>query len=422
MKINKKMINNYPVYIYNTKMYSSIHLVFMFELPFTRKDIFICDLLEEYMIYANEKYPTREAIGDKRMELYSMDCGVSNFIRGEKQFVRVSFGFYDPELVQNDYIKDALKFASDIVFRPNFKDGHLDKKALARVKQDLINSMGEDLMSTGGKSNRSFIKMMFPDTYRTRDMIESKEEYIELLDSITDEEIIKMHKNLIDNSMIGAVLMGNIHPEYYDFIGEAFKFKTCKKIDRRFKDKLKISSKTPFETVVEDSDVKDSMVRVVYECPAKNLKKKLVYSVISRMLSGSGMIIHKVLRDEMNIVYSAGSDYNMRQDYMVLGAKLDKANVDKALEGFEIALKRLEDKNLIKALLSKIKEEDALFLYCFDENKYNNYDELFDRAFKLTSTDRKKIKVTTTIEEDDVMEALKEMKKVKIHFYKGTRE
>lgn len=422
MRIEKKLINDCDVYVYNTKKYSSIHLTFLFQMPFTRENIFKCDLLEEYMLYTNKMYKNRDALGDKRMELYSMDFGLSNHIRGEFQFTKINFAFYDPELVKDDYLEDALKFVRELLFCPNFEDGKLDAKIKEQVITNLLGSMGDDLVSARGKRSRSFLKALYPNTYKTRDMIESKEEYEKILRSFTDSDIIDMYNRLVHESLVGAVLMGNIKPNYYRYLEKVFKFKKHGVLNRKFKDKIKINTKTPFKTVYEDETIKDSNLSVVYSCPSRSFRERMVYSVISRMLSSSGMIIHKTLRDEMNLVYGAGTSYNARLDYMVLGANLDYKNEEAAMEGFSIALKKLEDKDTVSKLLVKIKDEDSDYLYCFDENKFNNYGELFDRAFKLDASELKKLKVVKTIETDEVIAALKNMKIVKIHFYKGVKE
>lgn len=422
MKIIKKKINGIDISVYKTKKYSTIHMKLLFELPYTRENIFKLDLLQEYMLFGNNKYKTREEIGLRRMELYSLDYSLSNFFRGEKLFSEVNFGFYDPELVRDDYMKEALEFVGDLLFNVNFEDGKLDKDALNKAKSMLISAMGDDLASARGAEKRSFIKQLYPDTYKTRDLIESKSEYEELLNSFTDRDIIEMYETSIHHSLVGIVIMGNIKDEYYDYIGEYLKFKETTILDKNFKEKLKISEKTPYYKEVKDPTTRDSVLKVVLEAPSRNFKEKMVYRTIARMLGGTGLLIYKILRDEKGIVYSAGVSYKSRMGYFLLYANLDAKNKDKALEGFEEAIGRLKNKKTIEELLKKIKLENEEALYVYDESKWNLYGELVDKTFKLAVPDKRRYKMMEKVTADECLEALEKLKIVKVHFYEGVRE
>lgn len=422
MKITKKNINGYDLFIYNTKRYSSIHLKFLFELPYTRDDIFKCDILEEYMVNTNAKYKTRKSMGERLMELYSMGCRISNYNRGVKLFVEVNFSFYDPELVKDDYLKEALTFAGDMIFEPNFKNEKLDKEELERIKIDFVSSIGEGLLNPKKRASRSFTEAMFPNTFATYDIVKSKKEFEDIINSYNDKDLIDIYHRLIDESLVGATLMGNIKDEYIEYIEEIFKFKSVQKIDRRFKEKLKIDATSGLESIECDATVKDSILRAVYASPSKSLKERVIYSAITRMLSSTGRIIYKILRDEENIVYSAGASYVSRQDYILLYAHLDKKNKDIALDGFERAFEKLKDRDTVRELLKRIKEEDEEFLYVYEENKNNPHDELYDRAFKLRIPDKKWCKIMKEVTEDDIENALEKIKLVKIHFYEGDKE
>lgn len=424
MRIKKLKINDYDVFVYNTKRYCSINMQFLFEMPFTRDNIYMCDLLEEYLIHSTKKYPTRKDISDERMRCYSMGLSTSNYYRGEKMFIEVNVDFYDPELVKEDYLKEAFEFLGEIFFNPNFKDGKLaNREELERSRDNLISGVGEDLADPKYKARRSFVDTLYPNTYKTIDKINSKAEFIELMNSYSDKDLIDMYKKIIDESFVGLVIMGNIKDEYLKYIEETFKFKNIRPLDKKFKERLKISKKTPFHTVVQDKDANDSILRVVYECPYRGLKGKIIYTFISKMLSGTGLIIHEVLRDELGIVYSAGSKHMTVQHVMVFQAFINSSNEQKAIDGFDEAINRLKNRELCEQLLKKIREEQELTLYIFDENKSNPFNELLDRAYRMNgATYKEVVKKSKEITVDDILEAIDKMKKVKIHFYEGVKK
>ncbi len=420
MKLEKIMINGYPMAVYKTKKFSTIHMLFLFENDFTRENIFKLDLLEEYMMYSVEKYKTRKEMGDKIASLYSPSFGFHNFIRGDKIFTKATFNLYDPDLVGEDYIKDALEFFGEVLFRPNFSDGHLDKEELSRSRTNLIEQVGEDFRNPRERSSMSFIKFLYPNSYKTRDMVDSKDEYADIMNAITDAELIDMHERLVEHSLVGALLMGNIKSEYIGYIKDIFKFKEVQQIDYDFNEKIKIL-KDPFYMEVDDIESLDSTLRAVYSAPYKTLKERVAYSVIIRMLLNSGSLMRKVIRDEMKLVYSCSAGFNRIQKNLTLLAFIDKENKDRTLEGFSKVLEMLKSRELVHELLEKTKEEVDMAIYIYDENKNNYLNEMFDIMFKLNITDRKYYQVIKSLTEDDILDAVSKLKLIKVHFYRGVK-
>lgn len=423
MRIKKKKINGYDVFIYNTKKYSTIHMRFLFELPYTRENIFKYDLLEEYMLHSTSKYKTRKEINDKRMELYSMNFGMNNYNKGVKMFTEVTFNFYDPKLVKDAYFKEALEFSKEILFHPNFDGGRLDEDELRRSKDNLITEVADGLCDYRQRARKDFLQVLFPNTYKTIDLITKKEDIVDILDSYSDEELIKAHEELVQHSLVGLIIMGNIEEEYLKYIEEIFKFKETKVLDKEYHEKLSICRTTPYYTKMVDEDYKESILRVLYKCPSRSLKDRLTYSLIARMFGSSGMLLHKILREEEHLVYMTSLAYNRKQDYMILLAYIDKENAIAAEEAMGEMLERLKDDDaLLDSLLTKIKEENELDMYVYDENKWNPFYELYDRAFDFDISTKRRIKIMSTITKEDVKIALNKMKKAKIHLYEGAKK
>jgi len=422
VSIKKLEINGYKVFVYKTKKYSTIHMRFLFETDYTRENIFLSDLLEEYMVNTNKKYKTTKDICDKCTELYSTNVNLINFNIGNKLFSSMIINVYDPELVRDNYLKSALEFARDILFYPNFENGKLDKKVLNVCKDSLISRVGASLLNYQTKASIDFEKNIYPDTYRTISILESKEEYEKLINRFEDQDFIDLHDNIFQRSIVGLVLVGNIKDEYLKYIEEFFKFKQTKELDENYQRKLKISNKTPFFTKKSDSECEESILRVLYSCPARGLKNQLIYGIISTMLGSTGMILHKVLREDLGIVYRSNVGHNKIQGTLTFTAYINKDNLEKAIKGIDDAISLLDDKKLLESLLKQVKEKSELYLYTFDENKRNVIEETIDLSFNFDISEKKQDKIIQSITSDDILKALKNIKKEKIHFYEGVKE
>ena len=422
MKIEKTKINGYDVYIHKTDKYSTIHVRFLFELPYTKENICKYDLLEEYQIHSCAKYKTRKELNERRMELYTMGYGLSNYNIGEKMFVDASFSFYDPELVGEDYLKSALELARDVLLYPNFENGKLDREELERCRTVLATDFEDNLLSFKGRTRAKFLKTFFPNTYKTVDIIDSIEEYNSIMRGFSDADLIAAHEELFQHNLVGVVIMGNIKEEYLDYIGEMFAFKNTKELDDDYKEMIELDTKEhKFEHFV-DEDYVESMVEAVYPYEATTEKERLIHYCIMRMIGGSGMLVHKVLRDEQGIVYSAGASYNKKLNYLILTAYIDAKNVEIALEGFEMVFARLKEGDTIEKLLAKIKEEVDLAEYIFDESKWNVFYELYDTAFNFELPEKERNDIIRSITVDDIVSHLDKLNERAVFFYEGGKK
>lgn len=422
MNIIKEKINGYDVFMYKTKKYTTINMKFLFQIPYTKENIYTCDILAEYMLHTSKKYKTRKDLSEKRMELYSMGFGINNYNIGEQLFIDVSYSFFDPVLVKDTYLKDALKFASTMLFEPNFEDGHLDEKELTRIKKNLITGIKDSLVNPRKKANRKIKRLSFDDTYIVRDYFTDEEEVEEFFNNIKEEDIIKMYSKIIGESLVGLIIMGNIKDEYLEYIKEFFKFKKTRLLNKDYKEALTVNDKTPLYNKEIDKNASESIVKCIYSCPKKNFKEECTYMMLIRMIGSVGALMHKVLREELKLVYMVGHKYNRKANYMLLTAYVDAVNYQKALDGFDLVFKRLEDEEECTKLLNLVKEEIELDNYTFDENKSYPFHELDNLAFGFDVSHRKKSKVMCSVTVEDIRKILKKIEKKKILFYEGAKK
>lgn len=422
MKIENKKINGYDVYYYETPKYSTINLKFIFELPYTKENIFKYDLLEEYMIHSSAKYKTRKDISDKRSELYSIQFGVNNYNVGEKMFTEVMVNIFDPELVGEDYLKEALEFVHDILFSPNFEGGALDKDEKERSIEYLRMRIQDGLMDFYQRSDKDLYRKLYKGTYLLIDDIKSIDEYDDLIASFTDADLIEAHKDLIDNRLVCLVVQGNLKSTFFDMLEQTFFFKNVASIDCDYKDRLTIPEDVDEFIHAVDEDYEESVIEAVYEVPVTDLKSRLVYGTISSMFGSSGLLLHKMLREELKIVYYAQSEFSRKRGTITFIAHIDRTNADTAIEGFTKVIEKLKDPVLIEDLLAKVKKGRELFVYTFDENKWNPFYEMRDVVLNFDESLETRMRVASSITVEDVLQGLDAMKRRVIHFYEGGKK
>ena len=421
MRIKKIPMNGYDAYLYKTNKYTTMHMTFLFELEYTKENIYKCDLLDEYLMGTNKKYKTRKEIYENIESNYAMGFSINNYTIGKKLFVEVRFTFCDPELVKDGYLTSALEFAKDLLYLPNFENGKLDKEVLNKCKNNMIGSMANRIADPKYKAFYDFWNLILPNTYMTIDKIKTKEEYESLLNSFKDENLIQMYHEILDKSFVGLTLIGNFKDKHLQKIRELFTFKTVKKFDRKFDTRLKIKTDKSFFKE-SDADMNESIIYAVYECKHCSAKKKYIYLVIDMILNSTGRVMHKVLRDELKIIYSSQSQFYSRAGFLLLKASIDKNSLNKCLEGFNKVIEMLKDEDYVEEKLISVKEKINMRDYISDENKWNVIGDLEDRVYEFNISRKRENRLINSLTAKEVVDEVKKLEKKLTFFYEGVKE
>jgi len=424
MKIKEVPMDGFNAYFYKTKKYSTIHINLFFEIKQSKQNIYLCDLLEEYMLCTSKNYKTEKELTDKSRELYTVSGGLFNHTVGNKIIVEMDFTFFDPKLVDDDYFKDALDFAYERIYNPNFTNGKLDKSVLKKVKNNLIGYTAEKIIHPQSKASSILWKTIAPNTFISYDIIETKKEYEDLLDSFTDEDLIKMYHEIVDNSFIGMTIMGNLDDRDLENIKNTFKFKNIKKYTPKRKELVKINDKEKY-IKISDEDLNESILYNIYTCKKYRgtQKDKNIFKAIKMILNyDTGRLIHKTLRDEMQIVYNASASFMERAGIFTLRASIDSKNEQKCLEGFDKLLEKLKDEKFLEEELAKIRTFIEKDMFIYDENKYNLLNSLINMKIFKNGSLQKQQKLMSDITAKDIIETVKVLEAKVTYFYEGVKK
>ena len=421
MRLKKIPMDGYEANFYKTKKYTTIHLNFLFEMDYTRENIYKCDLLEEYMMNTNAVYKTKNEITEQIRRNYSLGCKMDNYNIGKKMFIEVSYTMFNSKLVQDDYLDEALEFEYNMLYKPRFENGKLDKETLEICKNNMIGSMASSLAEPKRKAYNGFIDTVFPNSYFSEDIVHSKEEYEEMLSSFTDEDLIEMYHKILDESFVGLTIMGDVDEKFFAKVRKLFKFKSIKPLDVDYSQIIKINNENKF-IKVSDETINESIVYAAIECEDYDEKDRIIYDVINRMLNSPGMVMHKTLRNELKLVYSSGSSFYARAGVMYFTAFIDKKNIDKCIEGFDIILEKIQNKSFVEGVLPTVINQINISDYVSDENKWNVNNELFIQTFKTTLPRKERLELINKITTDDIVNCASKLKIKVIYFYEGAKK
>lgn len=422
MKIELVTMDGYDARLLKTDKYNVYTASFMFQLEYTRYNAFLIRILKKYLIYTNYKYKTREKINEALRENYGMNMFISSFDKGDKLFVELGLNLIDPQKLNEEYLDSALSLAHDLFFNINKTNGQkLNRRALKMLKEKEINNVGSYLSDPSYKEYVLFEKRVYKDSRYMIEHIDSKSEYEKILNSYSDKEIIDMHSHLINDCFVGCNLMGNYRKKDLDLIYKYFPFKYHTPVkDYKYYVNL---DKVPSYIEYSNNKISTSYLTVVYKIEDYKSSEREKYFAINAALNSVGMLLHKVLREENKLVYTAYSNFlGATLGIYEVKAEISKENEQKTIDAIDEVFKRLKDKNVVKDILAKGKREVKLSNYIEDEVYSKVFNRMIDEHYKFCDLKKNITDKYMSLTVKDIVSAVSRIKKVTVFIYRGDKK
>lgn len=420
MKSEVVKMNGYDARLVKTDKYNVFVASFIFELDYTKYNFFIIDLLRSYLMHINPKYKTKEKIQEALRENYGMSIQLNTINVGNKLFINLRLNLPDPQKVNEEYLESALSLAHDIFFNIYKKNGKLDEYTLKLIKDKKINDMASDLSDPANYQFILYEKNVYKDSYYMVEHIDSKKEYADILNSYTDKQIIEMHENLINNCFVGCHLLGNYRKKDLELLKKYFPFKYHTP-ETKYEYYINLDNVSNY-IEYSDNKISTTFLKVVYKIDNYKESEREKFMAINMALNEVGMILHKTLREERQIVYSSYSSFLEKTGIFSIKAEINKTNLKSATEGIDEVFTKLKDKKLVEETLKRVKKEIKLSNYIEDESYARIEQRMLCEYYKITN---KKALITNrymALTPNDIISALPRIKKVTTYVYRGEKD
>lgn len=420
MKTEVVKMNGYDARLLKTDKYNVFTIAFMFELEYTRYNIFLISLLCQYLFHINSKYKNREKIQEAFRENYSMSMPLYTINKGDKLFVKLGLTLPDPQKVNAEYLESALSLAHDIFFNIYKKNNKLDEYTLKLIKDKKINNKGSDLSDPYNIQFVLFEKNVYKDSYYIIDHIDSKKEYADILNSYSDKEILWMHSHIINNCFVGCHLLGNYRKKDIALIKKYFPFKYHMPLtDYKYNVNL---DNVPKYIEYSNNKISTSYLKIVYKIDSYKISEIEKFKVIDMALNEVGMLLYKTLREEKQIVYYASSTFLEKSGIFEIRLEINKDNEKNAITGIDEVFAKLKDDKLVKEILKRAKKEIKLSNYVEDESYLRVEYRMISEYYKFTDIKKNITRRFMNVTLEDIINALPRIKKVTTYIYRGEKE
>lgn len=417
-EIEQYQMSNYSANVYNTDQYKLLKIDFLFEVEYTRKNWIMLSILTRYLKLTNEVYKDAEEIEQQSSELYSCSVGFPRNCYGSKIIMELYISMCDEKAVGEKITKDVLQYAHNILYKPNFKNNKLDQKIKSKIINSMISRMEDILKNYKAVAERDLVETLFgKDSYYTFVMYDNIEEYKELIESITDEDIIAFYHNVLNNCFVGLNIVGNVNDELLQYIDELFKFKNIKQLDTDYYKKFDYQNVDDYKKVV-DEKVGSSILYAFYELDS-NIDPDM-YKILLLILHRPGMLMHRILRDEMDLVYTCGVAH-YRYNGIYLSAYISAENEEKCLVGFNNCLEKLKDRGYVEERIKYILENKEETEFLLGEKINDLVRKAYYNFLQVKTSDSELIEKIKTITADDIAHLVDTLSLKFVYKYEGTK-
>lgn len=417
MNYTIKKLNDYFIHIIKTSKFKKNIVKFYFRSPINdKKEELKRDILCNLLVLGTEHYLTKRELEIKCEDLFGANISMNNIKSGKFHIFSASISFLDEKYILEKITDEAISFLKEILFHPKLENGIFDEQLVSLAKNmylEEINSTPDD------PSSFSIIKMRSHVDYASNYAFDPYF-YLEDIKKITAKDLYECYQNLLQNSEIDIMVIGNID----DQIVTAFDNLPvcCIHNDDSFFDN--VQSNQEKKNVIEEGNYNQSKLAICYELQnLSDFEKKYVLYVFSYILGGSSdSLIFKKLRQDHSLCYYANSSYLFFYQVLEIVAGIQSDNYETAVSLIKEAVQEIMDGHFD---IAEVKKAQVTYQSAWTEmldspsSIMNMY--LSHKYYGLDLTNER-IKNIWKVKKEDIINVAKKLKLNTIYLLKGINE
>lgn len=415
-----KKINDYSYfYEYNDTVTYSIGIIFTYKT--NRKNFMIGRILSRYITMINKRFKNPNEYDRIRRGLYNVNIYTSGHTYKDNSTFKIYYRMVDPKRVKDDYYDDAIKFLYDIVCNPYFINNKLDADRIDIIKRDIYNQYLDYEKDLQYQFYSKYDLTVRKDNIFTNvEYYKDSKELKDMLDSITDEDIINFYNELINNHF-KTLFFGKMSKKEIDKFNNLFKFNKSKVKEIIYDQELDLKSEyNEYKT----NDYSQSILVATYK--TNNYKKyaedDLYAYALSIMSNSKDGMYFDLLRDKYGLAYTGGVSYEYKLGQLRVIAYIDKKNKDKTIDVIKEYFKDLHDVKKVSKKLKFAKEQIKEREYLMSEDTYSMFNRFEMLVLEKTCSDRAFISKVNKLNVNDMIEFIDSLEKENIFFFEGGKD
>lgn len=402
-------------FTYKSDEFVTIIVKHIFNIEYTPRNYCLARLLCAYLMRTNKIYKTEKKIQDKEKMLYHSTFSAKVETRGTKLFIFLNIKTIDEKIIEENILKDVISYFKDMIMKPNFIKNELNKEVLDEIKKDILNNAQRTEKNPDRMQAILFYRNLLPESdfnYKNS----TYEEIKDMLENIDDEDIIDLYHTIL-NSHVATYTFGNLSDEENKLIRSSFKFKS---IDFDYNYEKKEEIKNDYK-VINSNDTTQSYLYVAYDIKDFTKDNVPIYYALIPMFVPFKGLCHKVLREELGLVYFTTVDFFLNRGIFFITAQIDKKNVDKTIAGIDDIMKRILDKCFLSETLQFSKEKFTQEAETCEEDLGANILNIEKYILRNDITRKELVDKINTLTVDDIIKQINNFEKKYTFLYEGDK-
>ena len=296
-------------------------------MPLDKKTAAANALLSCVLTRSCKKYPDFTSLNRKLDELYGAALYPSVNRFGDFQTVTISVSGLDDRyaLDGKSISSEITELLCSILFEPNITDGHFLDEDFEQEKRQLLENIDAEFNDKRVYAINRCIETMCRDELFSIGRFGSRED----VSALTQENIYKAWKNLLDNARVELCMLGST--PYEKALGGFKKYFDGK--PRKVTGSTKfISEVGEVKRIVETEEIVQSKLVMGFRCACpKTLRERIANSLMSVILGGSPTSkLFQNVREKQSLCYYCASRADNNKGIMLIDSGVETDNIEKA--------------------------------------------------------------------------------------------
>lgn len=419
MNYKKIKKNNYNLHLINNKRFKTINVDLCFTQKFKKENTAYMNLLVKLLAYTTKKYNTKNKLSIKCEDLYSTSITTRYAVIGNAQVLIVSLDFINPCYTEESMYEDSFSLLKEVIFNPNTLDNHFNEETFELNKRNIMREVRISKEKPNVIAYENYAKEMYNGSSKYS-ILGNVKDY----ENITSKEIYDFYKNIINNSKIDILVMGETNENKIIELTD----KLLKNIDPKYNniESLYIKEKIKENTLYKKDSLKfnQSILLMGYKFnDITDYEIKHVMPLLNVILgSMNNSILFTKVREENSYCYSVSSSISRYNTSITVSAGINKKNYDKVVNKVKECINILTNEKEIDKLLTTAVKTINTYLNDYYDNVYSVIEHYYISEFDTVCDVEEVREIVKKITSKDIASLATKMKLDTVYLMEGILE
>ena len=354
MKNKTYDMNGYTLHTTETDRFKTIGLKVCIRTDNKKEDDKYLPMLWRILVSTSSKYKTLKEINEACTEIYDPYYSIRTIESGKENIFGLSATFTNEKYTEKGMNEKNIEFVTDFIFKPKIKNDKFDEKIFETKKTKLIEYYSSIKDYPRDYASGRLEEEMISLDYKNY----SLDEIIEITKSLTNEELYKYYKKIIEKGKLDIFVCGNFSSkEIKEIIKKHIKFKEKNSQTPNHVFNQKNYNKKPNIVIEKSSNVQSNLLIGCKVLNMTNHERQYAFTVYSWILGGGmNSLLNRTVREENSLCYYIYATRKSLMGIMKISAGIDGENFEKTYKLIKKEMKNIEKGNFDDELLEGVKK------------------------------------------------------------------